>query len=435
MSKWIHTTLNDICRSDKGTIISGPFGSNISSKFFVLDGVPVIRGNNLSLSLDKFYDDDFVFVTEEKADELNCYAEEGDLIFTAAGTIGQVGILEAPLKYKKYVISNKQLRARIDTRKVDLLYAYYWFASAWMQNYFIRNNKGSTVPLITLSELKDAPISYPEDITEQKKIVMAIEAISRKINNNRNICFNLESMAKTLYDYWFTQFDFPNAEGKPYRSSGGEMVWNDQLKRKIPKGWDVRPLSHVISSINTGLNPRDNFILGNGDIQYLTVKNLTTSGTIDFSGCDTVDEQAREIIHKRSDVSVGDILFASIAPLGRCYLIQNPPEKWDINESVFSIRRNASRVTSEFLYMYFMSDTFIKTATSSSTGSIFKGIRINTLLDIAAVIPPKDIVTAFTTQVKTLLALKEQKGTENRELTKLRDWLLPVLMNGQATVE
>lgn len=242
-------------------------------------------------------------------------------------------------------------------------------------------------------------------------------------------------MAKTLYDYWFTQFDFPNAEGKPYRSSGGEIVWNDQLKRKIPKGWDVRPLSHVISSINTGLNPRDNFILGNGDIQYLTVKNLTTSGTIDFSGCDTVDEQAREIIHKRSDVSVGDILFASIAPLGRCYLIQNPPEKWDINESVFSIRRNASRVTSEFLYMYFMSDTFIKAATSSSTGSIFKGIRINTLLDIAAVIPPKDIVTAFTTQVKTLLALKEQKGTENRELTKLRDWLLPMLMNGQATVE
>lgn len=435
MSKWIHTTLNDICRSDKGAIISGPFGSNISSKFFVLDGVPVIRGNNLSLSLDKFYDDDFVFVTEEKADELNCYAEEGDLIFTAAGTIGQVGILEAPLKYKKYVISNKQLRARIDTRKVDLLYAYYWFASAWMQNYFIRNNKGSTVPLITLSELKDAPISYPEDITEQKKIAMAIEAISRKINNNRNICFNLESMAKTLYDYWFTQFDFPNAEGKPYRSSGGEMVWNDQLKREIPKRWDVRPLSHVISSINTGLNPRDNFILGNGDIQYLTVKNLTTSGTIDFSGCDTVDEQAREIIHKRSDVSVGDILFASIAPLGRCYLIQNPPEKWDINESVFSIRRNASRVTSEFLYMYFMSDTFIKAATSSSTGSIFKGIRINTLLDIAAVIPPKDIVTAFTTQVKTLLALKEQKGTENRELTKLCDWLLPMLMNGQATVE
>lgn len=80
MSKWIHTTLNDICRSDKGAIISGPFGSNISSKFFVLDGVPVIRGNNLSLSLDKFYDDDFVFVTEEKADELNSYISTHSLL-------------------------------------------------------------------------------------------------------------------------------------------------------------------------------------------------------------------------------------------------------------------------------------------------------------------------------------------------------------------
>lgn len=109
--------------------------------------------------------------------------------------------------------------------------------SKWIHttlNDICRSDKGAII-----SELKDAPISYPEDITEQKKIAMAIEAISRKINNNRNICFNLESMAKTLYDYWFTQFDFPNAEGKPYRSSGGEMVWNDQLKREIPKGWDT----------------------------------------------------------------------------------------------------------------------------------------------------------------------------------------------------
>ena len=100
MSKWVHATLKDICRPERGSIISGPFGSNISSKFFVDEGVPVIRGNNLSLSLDKFYDDGFVYVTKEKADELNCYALEGDLLFTAAGTIGKVGILEAPLKYE-----------------------------------------------------------------------------------------------------------------------------------------------------------------------------------------------------------------------------------------------------------------------------------------------------------------------------------------------
>ena len=363
--------------------------------------------------------------------------KKGDILITRTSeTIDELAMSCVAVKdYPRATYSGFTKRLRPKTAGI----AYHKYLAFYLRSQLFRK-------AVTNNAFMTLRASFNEDIfsflnlylpvyKEQVKIGDMLYSMEQKIQLNKRICAELEAMAKTLYNYWFTQFDFPDENGKPYRSSGGEMVWNDQLKRKIPKGWDVRPLSHVISSINTGLNPRDNFILGNGDIQYLTVKNLTTSGTIDFSGCDTVDEQAREIIHKRSDVSVGDILFASIAPLGRCYLIQNPPEKWDINESVFSIRRNAFRVTSEFLYMYFMSDTFIKAATSSSTGSIFKGIRINTLLDIAAVIPPKDIVTAFTTQVKTLLALKEQKGTENRELTKLRDWLLPVLMNGQATVE
>lgn len=363
--------------------------------------------------------------------------KKGDILITRTSeTIDELAMSCVAVKdYPRATYSGFTKRLRPKTAGI----AYHKYLAFYLRSQLFRkavtNNAFMTLRASFNEDIFSFLNLYLPEYKEQVKIGDMLYSMEQKIQLNKRICAELEAMAKTLYNYWFTQFDFPDENGKPYRSSGGEMVWNDQLKRKIPKGWDVRPLSHVISSINTGLNPRDNFIFGNGDIQYLTVKNLTTSGTIDFSGCDTVDEQAREIIHKRSDVSVGDILFASIAPLGRCYLIQNPPEKWDINESVFSIRRNASRVTSEFLYMYFMSDTFIKAATSSSTGSIFKGIRINTLLDIAAVIPPKDIVTAFTTQVKTLLALKEQKGTENRELTKLRDWLLPVLMNGQATVE
>lgn len=363
--------------------------------------------------------------------------KKGDILITRTSeTIDELAMSCVAVKdYPRATYSGFTKRLRPKTAGI----AYHKYLAFYLRSQLFRkavtNNAFMTLRASFNEDIFSFLNLYLPEYKEQVKIGDMLYSMEQKIQLNKRICAELEAMAKTLYNYWFTQFDFPDENGKPYRSSGGEMVWNDQLKREIPKRWEVRPLSHVISSINTGLNPRDNFILGNGDIQYLTVKNLTTSGTIDFSGCDTVDEQAREIIHKRSDVSVGDILFASIAPLGRCYLIQNPPEKWDINESVFSIRRNASRVTSEFLYMYFMSDTFIKAATSSSTGSIFKGIRINTLLDIAAVIPPKDIVAAFTTQVKTLLALKEQKGTENRELTKLCDWLLPMLMNGQATVE
>ena len=392
--------------------------STVFNNYFLLDALPDLMDTSIkeqeTYSIKK--GDILITRTSETIDELamSCVAVKDYPRATYSGFTKRLRPKTAGIAYHKYLAF--YLRSQL-------------FRKAVTNNAFMTLRASFNEDIFSFLNL------YLPEYKEQVKIGDMLYSMEQKIQLNKRICAELEAMAKTLYNYWFTQFDFPDENGKPYRSSGGEMVWNDQLKRKIPKGWDVRPLSHVISSINTGLNPRDNFILGNGDIQYLTVKNLTTSGTIDFSGCDTVDEQAREIIHKRSDVSVGDILFASIAPLGRCYLIQNPPEKWDINESVFSIRRNASRVTSEFLYMYFMSDTFIKAATSSSTGSIFKGIRINTLLDIAAVIPPKDIVAAFTTQVKTLLALKEQKGTENRELTKLCDWLLPMLMNGQATVE
>ena len=187
MKNIISSTLEQVCLQEKGAIISGPFGSNISSKFFVNSGIPVIRGNNLSLDFDKFYDEGFVFVTKEKADELKCYAYRDDLIFTAAGTIGQVGIIPQNSKYEEYVISNKQIRARIDTKKIDLLYAYYWYSSPWIKSLLIRSNKGSTVPLLTLSEVKDLPILYPKDIQEQKKIVSMIESLSQKIESNNEI--------------------------------------------------------------------------------------------------------------------------------------------------------------------------------------------------------------------------------------------------------
>ena len=399
-----------------------------------MDGVPVIRGNNLSLSLDKFYDDDFVFVTEEKADELNCYAEEGDLIFTAAGTIGQVGILEAPLKYKKYVISNKQLRARIDTRKVDLLYAYYWFASAWMQNYFIRNNKGSTVPLITLSELKDAPISYPEDITEQKKIAMAIEAISRKINNNRNICFNLESMAKTLYDYWFTQFDFPNAEGKPYRSSGGEMVWNDQLKREIPKGWDTATINEMTKSCR-GVSYDKNDLLPSPENGVLVLRgNNIQNNRLVYDN--NVAYVPHSLVAKEQQISAHDIILTmssgSKDHIGKCTMFQyDSPHTY----GAFLTKFTPDKDKVGFVYLSMFSDFFKKKVKEICNVT---GINIQTNETFDNLIFPKPTEAVLARFEETISPMFEKMGVcerENEELTKLRDWLLPVLMNGQATVE
>ena len=407
----------------------------------------VVTGKTPTTENFRYFDGNYMFITPADiakgfvlTSSERTLTEEGYLSIssnTLHGTSVLVGCIGSDMGnvaiVEKDCATNQQINAITDiTCHINPYYVYYYLS---MRKSYLRKLAGvTTTPILPKSTFEEIDIVLPLK-TVQDKVVNILYTLDDKIYHNTLICAELEDMAKTLYDYWFTQFDFPNEEGKPYRSSGGAMEWNEQLKREIPKGWKVDSLSHAISSINTGLNPRDNFVLGNGDIQYLTVKNLTTSGTIDFGGCDTVDEQARKIIHKRSDISVGDVLFASIAPLGRCYLIQSTPEKWDINESVFSIRPNTTNVTSEFLYMFFMSDAFIKGATSSSTGSIFKGIRINTLLDIVAVIPPKDVIDAFTAEIKTMLELKEQTNNESGELVKLRDWLLPMLMNGQATVK
>ena len=212
------------------------------------------------------------------------------------------------------------------------------------------------------------------------------------------------------------------------------MVWNEQLNQEIPSGWRVGTVRDCVDRIATGLNPRDNFTLGLGSIKYLTVKNLTFSGAIDYSNCDTVNESARNTIHRRSDVRPGDILFASIAPLGRCHLIQEEPKGWDINESIFSVRPNLDTTSAELLYAYFTSEAFVKGATYSSTGSVFKGIRINTLLDSQMLIPPVSVSRAFSNIVRRLLLQTNINMNESEQLTKLRDWLLPLLMNGQAII-
>ena len=212
------------------------------------------------------------------------------------------------------------------------------------------------------------------------------------------------------------------------------MVYNEELKREIPIGWDAQNVKSCISHVNTGLNPRDNFILNNGSIHYITVKNLTVQGFLDLSICDTIDDDARELVHRRSDIRKGDILFASIAPLGRCYLIRENPTDWDINESVFSIRPK-EQIFTEYLYMFFRSQSFIRKAENSSTGSVFAGIRIKTLESMLLLRPSDEILTAFQKHLSPILQQQHALEKENSTLRNLRDFLLPMLMNGQVSIK
>lgn len=399
---------------------------------YVDDGVPFIRGQEISdgslLAENATFE---CYISHQRYNELkNKYGVPvlGDILITAVGTIGNLYYVDKKRDF--YFKDGNVILFTSFSEKVNSKYLYYYMRSPLFKKQLEYAMIGAVQKALTMVMLNKIEIDLPT-IEKQNAIVRILEKIDSKISNNNKINAELESMAKTLYDYWFLQFEFPNEEGKPYKSSSGKMVWNEELKREIPEGWEVQTVKKCIHHINTGLNPRDNFKLGNGHIKYITVKNLTVNGTIDFSDCDQIDEEARKIVHKRSDVSRGDILFASIAPLGRCVIVQENPRDWDINESVFCIRPNLNKVSTELLYMFFMSDYFVKKAEHSSTGSVFNGIRISTLEEMLILIPTKSIKDKFTDTVKNIFAKKYQNEKENQEIISIRDFLLPLLMNGQ----
>ena len=397
------------------------------AKQYTDEGVKFLR--SLNIKPFRIIEDDLKYISREFSGTLSkSTLHENDLIIVRTGIPGTCCVV--PKEYENCNCADVVL-VRPNLQMVNPYYLAAYI-NVWGKKQVENNKVGAIQKHFNVRSAQEMVIDLP-DLKEQNRVAKILCDLNNKIAQNEKINDYLEEMAKTIYDYWFVQFDFLTEDGKPYKSSGGKMV--NTNGRIIPEGWKVLKVKDIISNICTGLNPRDNFTLGSGNIKYVTVKNLTTKGTLDFTNCDTIDEAARTIIHNRSDIQTGDILFASIAPLGRCYLIQSTPTDWDINESVFSVRPNFSVITSAYLYLYFMSDTFIKCATSSSTGSIFKGIRINTLLDTELCVPPLFVIKQFENKLASTLPLKAKNDEEIRLLINLRDLLLPMLMNGQATID
>ena len=406
----------------------------------------VVTGKTPQTAHAEFYGGDYMFITPTelhggyKISSSEKTLTEAGLVSIKTNSIDGISVLVGCIGWDmgnvamcfEKCATNQQINSITQiSEDYSPYFLYYWLSTK--KEYLFSISSVTRTPILSKGVFEEIEIPSISR-SEQDKIAKVLLVLDKKIKLNSEVNDNLAQQLRLLYDYWFTQFDFPDESGKPYRSSGGQMVWSDDAKKEIPASWNSTKMSDAIEGIRTGLNPRDNFKLGSGTIKYITVKNLRSDGILDFSGCDTIDETARAIVHRRSDVCTGDILFASIAPLGRCHLVQELPQDWDINESVFSIRCNKATVTPEYLYMHLQSEAFVKESTACSTGSVFKGIRINTLLDSRMLLPPMQVVDKFSQQTKPLFSLQYKLNKEIQALTQLRDWLLPMLMNGQATI-
>jgi type I restriction enzyme S subunit len=271
--------------------------------------------------------------------------------------------------------------------------------------------------------------AYIPSLDQQTKIAKILSKIDQKIDLNNKINTELESMAKLIYDYWFVQFDFPDANGKPYKSSGGKMVYNEELKREIPDGWNVNAINDVISvKDGTHESPKSSV----EGYHLITSKNLKVTG-LDFENSNLISKDDYENINKRSKVDTGDILFSMIGSIGAIY-------KVDEDEINFAIKNVALYKTSQkeecrnFIYMYLKSYDMQRYMGNMISGSIQKFIGLGALRNMPILIDDCTI-DRYTKTTEYLFKKLTLIKRENQKLSGLRDWLLPMLMNGQVTVK
>ena len=327
---------------------------------------------------------------------------------------------------KDYVVSTKLMVLRKYNEDVDLEYFYYCLTNQPFLDILQRRaeNRIGSFPQITFDLLSEYAFPIPP-ISEQKRISSVISTLDKKIALNRQINQNLEAMAKQLYDYWFVQFDFPNEEGKPYKSSGGEMVWNEKLKRNIPVGWHCGNLFEIAVFTN-GLacqkfRPKDNEV----PLPVIKIREMHDGISVDT-------EKVTSNIPESVKVYNGDVLFswsASLEVMLWAYGLGG------LNQHIFKVT-SANDFPKSFYYFQLLDyvDVFKKMAEARKT--TMGHITQDHLQQSTIAIPDnKDIADKFEKLISPIFKQVVKLQEEISNLIKQRDELLPLLMNGQITIE
>ena len=299
-------------------------------------------------------------------------------------------------------------------------------------DYVMQGAKGSKMPRGD----KEQILRYEMPILScsEESIGTFFLNLDQKIRLNEQINQNLEAMAKQLYDYWFMQFDFPNEEGKPYKSSGGEMVWNEKLKREIPKEWEVLNLGQITTSYQQGLIRSNNQLSDSSEFGYLKMGDLDGKGQYSLQKLARTNATSEEVflfsLHK------GDFLINvrnSKEIVGKTCLIDYVEENTLFNHML--VRMSFDKVTSFYMNLLFNTDFMYRAMDGLKQGTTTViALYQEDLYRLPIVVPTKNVMDTFSIIEKSILNQKELLTNEIISLIKQRDELLPLLMNGQVSV-
>ncbi len=311
----------------------------------------------------------------------------------------------------------------VDKSICDADFMYYYL------KYNIRQieslGSGTTFKEVSKQSLEKYEVKLPS-LQEQRDIAALLSAIDDKIFLNRAINQNLEAMAKQLYDYWFVQFDFPNENGKPYKSCGGKMVWNEKLKREIPEKWHSDNIC-LIADILSGGTPSKQIN------EYWNCGHIPFFGPTDYNGsifqlqtADKITESGLQ--HCSSSLfEENTIIITARGSIGKLVIVGTPMA---MNQSCYALKSK----NEEYEYLYFLTIQLIESLKAKGSGSVFKSIIVSDIENTMLCVANKRIISLFCDKVSPIMKQIKKNTQEMIHLIKQRDELLPLLMNGQVSV-
>ncbi|HEZ0149088.1 restriction endonuclease subunit S [Neisseria meningitidis] len=388
-----------------------------SNDEFWTDGtIPWLKTEQLG---EKYIFDTNEYITEKALQEANVKIfPENTLSIAMYGegkTRGNVSILKRPMATNQACCN-----IELDEEKVSSEYVYYFLKTQYEN---LRGLSSGIRKNLNTNDIKNFVVRLPENLKTQQSIAAVLSALDKKIALNKQINARLEEMAKTLYDYWFVQFDFPDANGKPYKSSGGEMVFDETLKREIPKGWEVKSLWKIAKYFN-GLalqkyrpeNELDDFL------PVIKIREMN-------EGVSSNTERAKTNIPKEAIIDDGDILFSWSATLEIKIWSQG---KGALNQHIFKV--TSSEYPKYFFYFellnYLKHFKMIADLRKTTMGHITQ----DHLKQAYICIPSQPLLEKLEKIVTPIFQKILITQKQNHQLTQLRDFLLPMLMNGQVSV-
>ena len=421
MSEFKTYTLDQLC------IVGSSKRVHLSD--YVEQGIPFYRSKEvIELSSGKNISEQ-LFISSEKYSEIKSkfpVPQENDVLITAVGTIGEILVVKDPNFYFKD--GNLIWLRNINFEIIDIDYLYYFLKSDLFQKTIKYNNIGAVQKALTIDFLKTVKITLPS-LDNQRKLISVLKSIDKKLKTNNQINQELEAMAKTLYDYWFVQFDFPDQNGKPYKSSGGKMVYHPELKREIPEGWGVEKLGEL-AQFKNGIN-YEKTSSGSEKVKIINVRNISSS-TIFINQTDLDEIFLENDKSTNFIVNEGMILITRSGIPGATRLVSELEAKTVY--SGFIIASEVNDLIYKNLIFYYLKHVE-EVLKNQSAGTIMKNISQSVLTDMTVSLPPQNVLLKFNSIVDNLLEQMKNVQRQNQELTQLRDWLLPMLMNGQVKVE